>query len=160
MLQACQEWSEKSRIQINTDKTKIMVFHEEAAAKKLRTSPIGPTYNNARVTYPTPFYILSSFPAASPYSNPLEEVDEFTYLGLTLDNKVSMKAEMKSCQWSTKYFTKHESWGSSQRECGGRGSPVTEPECGDRGSKEGEEGGGRHTHKHARAHTHTHTHTC
>jgi hypothetical protein len=98
MLQACQEWSEKSRIQINTDKTKIMGFHEEAAAKKLRTSPIGPTYNNVRVTvtYQTPFYILSSFPAASSYSTPLKEVDEFTYLGLTLDSKVSMKAELES----------------------------------------------------------------
>ena len=73
-----------------------MVFHEEAAAKKLRTSPIGPTYNNASVTHPSPFYILSSFPAASSYSTPLKEVDEFTYLGLTLDSKVSMKAEMEA----------------------------------------------------------------
>ena len=38
MLDVCQNWSEKARLQINADKSKIMVFHEppDEHAKRVR----------------------------------------------------------------------------------------------------------------------------
>jgi len=39
MIHVCQTWSEKARMQINADKSKIMAFHETAQQKNTRKKP-------------------------------------------------------------------------------------------------------------------------
>ena len=83
MISHCQNWSERSRMQINTEKTKIMVFYETTQQKEIRR--------------PATFHITSRFP--TPAIIRLQEVVEFTYLGLTLDPGLLMhKAAKQACQ--------------------------------------------------------------
>jgi len=83
MISHCQDWSERSRMQINTEKTKIMVFYETTQQKELRQ--------------PKTFHITTRFP--TPDLIPLQEVTEFTYLGITLDPALLMhKAAAHACQ--------------------------------------------------------------
>ena len=75
MIDACQAWCERSRMQINTDKTKIMVFCET-----LRSSRI-----------PAQFFDTLRFPLSRPATQThLKEPDTFIYLGLKLDLILSM----------------------------------------------------------------------
>jgi len=76
MITFVQRWSERSRLLINADKTKIMAFHENKKHRKLRE----------RLT--PSFYLYSSFPSASRVE--LKVVEEFEYLGLCLDSKLLM----------------------------------------------------------------------
>ena len=75
MIDACQAWCKRSRMQINTDKTKIMVFYET-----LRSSRI-----------PAQFFVTLRFPLSRPATQAhLKEPDTFIYLGLKLDPILSM----------------------------------------------------------------------
>ena len=69
MIDACQEWSERSRMKINNDKTKIMVFYESPAQQASR--------------HPSSFWLKPRFPLNNPPNPlrlPLDEPKEFTYL--------------------------------------------------------------------------------
>jgi len=59
MIHVCQTWSEKARMQINADKSKIMAFHETAQQKNARQKPMK---KGGQIIYPAPFHLLSSFP--------------------------------------------------------------------------------------------------
>jgi len=75
MINACQDWCERSRMQINTDKTKIMAFYEAT-----RTS-----------RNPATFSVTSRFPLSRPATQThLKEPDTFIYLGLKLDPVLTM----------------------------------------------------------------------
>ena len=76
MITFVQRWSERSRLLINDDKTKIMAFHENKTHRELR----------ARLTPRS--YLFSSFPFA--FQVELKVVEEFEYLGLRLDSKLLM----------------------------------------------------------------------
>jgi len=80
MIDACQEWSERSRLKINDDKTKIMVFYESLAQRASR--------------HPSLFWLTPRFPLNNPPNPlPLEEPKEFTYLGLKLDPQMTMQSD-------------------------------------------------------------------
>jgi len=67
MIDACQEWSEHSRMKINNDKTKIMVFYESPAQQASQ--------------HPSSFWLKPRFPLNNPLNPlPLDEPKEFTYL--------------------------------------------------------------------------------
>ena len=95
MLDVCQIWSERSRIQINASKSKVMIFHEPAGVKaaRLKTRVIA-----GQKLHPTPFHIRCRFPLKAPCSIPLRVVDEFDYLGLRIDTKFTMKPAVKAIQ--------------------------------------------------------------
>jgi len=59
MIHVCQTWSEKARIQINADKSKIMAFRDTAQHKNARQRPKKKESQNI---YPARFHLLSSFP--------------------------------------------------------------------------------------------------
>jgi hypothetical protein len=59
MIHVCQTWSEKARMQINADKSKIMTFHETAQQKNALQKPMK---KGGHIIYPAPFHLLSSFP--------------------------------------------------------------------------------------------------
>jgi len=84
MLHACQHWSIRNRMQINTEKTKIMVFFETPALLRARGGQHQPS-----PTMP-PFHVYSPFPTSDPRSYPILEVSQFEYLGLILDPKLTM----------------------------------------------------------------------
>ena len=84
MLHACQHWSTRNRMQINTEKTKIMAFFETPALLRARESQ-----NQPSPTMP-PFHVYSPFPTSDPRSYPILEVSQFEYLGLILDPKLTM----------------------------------------------------------------------
>ena len=48
--------------------------------------------------HPTPFHIRCQFPLKAPCSIPLRVVDEFDYLGLRIDTKLTMKPAVKAIQ--------------------------------------------------------------
>jgi len=48
MIDACQEWSERSRVKINNDKSKIMVFYETLAQRASRL----PSHHDSLSTIP------------------------------------------------------------------------------------------------------------
>ena len=90
MINACQTWSEKARMQLNASKTKVMCFHETTQARATRKRPRS---KKGTRTCPAPFHILSRIPdctnphhASTPHpgfkSTPLVEEQEFNYLGL------------------------------------------------------------------------------
>ena len=84
MLHVCQEWSIRNRMQINTQKTKVMAFFETPSLQKARGGQHrpGPTL--------PPFHIHAPFPISSPCSYLITEVLQFEYLGLILDPKLTM----------------------------------------------------------------------
>jgi len=69
LIDACQAWCERSLMQINTDKTKIMVYYE--------------TLRSSRT--PATFFVTSRFPLSRPTQTYLKEPDTFIYLGIKLD---------------------------------------------------------------------------
>ena len=84
MLHVCQQWSIRNRMQINTEKTKIMALFETPAllrAQRDQHQP-GPTM--------PPFHVYSPFPTSDPHSYPTHEVFQFEYLGLILDPKLTI----------------------------------------------------------------------
>jgi hypothetical protein len=79
MINAVQDWADRSRMQINTEKTEVMAFFETPAMKAARTSAT--------------FVITFRFPASKPPRHiQLKEPPTFTYLGLQLDPILSMFA--------------------------------------------------------------------
>jgi len=84
MLHACQHWSIRNRIQINTEKIRIMAFFETPALLRARGGQHQPS-----PTMP-PFHVYSPFPASDPRSYPILEVSQFENLGLILDPKLTM----------------------------------------------------------------------
>jgi len=84
MLHACQHWSIRNRMQINTEKTKIMAFFETPALLRARGGQHQPS-----PTIP-PFHVYSPFPTSHPRSYPILEVSQFEYLGLILDPKLTI----------------------------------------------------------------------
>ena len=104
MINACQTWSEKARMQLNADKTKMMCETTQARNARKRPRKI-----DGRTLWLAPFHILSMYPD---HTNPTErphrypgyistlrqEVRQFDYLGLRLDPMVNMKAAVASIQ--------------------------------------------------------------
>jgi len=86
MIDACQEWSERSSMKINNDNTKIMVSYETLAQRASQHQLL--------------FWLTSRFPLNnSPNPLPLDEPKEFTYLGLKLDPQMTMQpATAHTCQ--------------------------------------------------------------
>ena len=84
MLHVSQEWSVRNRMQINTQKTKVMAFFETPSLQKARGGQHQPS--------PTlsPFHIHAPFPTSDPRSHLIAEVPQFEYLGLILDPKLAM----------------------------------------------------------------------
>jgi len=84
MLHVCQEWSIRNRMQINTQKTKVMAFFETPSLQKARGGQHqpGPTL--------PPFHIHAPFPISSTCFYLITEVLQFEYLGLILDPKLTM----------------------------------------------------------------------
>jgi hypothetical protein len=78
MINTCQTWCEKSRIEINASKTKIVVFNPKHIPP--------PTRQHANKH---DWHLQPSFPAA--HCVALEQVSEFKYLGVLLDDDLSMR---------------------------------------------------------------------
>jgi len=72
MLHVCQQWSIRNRMQINTDKTKIMAFFETPALLRARGGQYQPG-----PTMPL-FHVYSPFPTSDPRSYPIHEVFQFS----------------------------------------------------------------------------------
>ena len=53
------QWSEKVRMQLSADKTKIICFHETTRARNARKRP---RKVHGRTLWPAPFHILSIYP--------------------------------------------------------------------------------------------------
>jgi len=83
MLHACQHWSIRNRMQINTDKPKIMAFFETPDLLRLGVRARGGQHQPSP-TMPT-FHVYSPFPTSNPRSYPIHKVSQFEYLGLILD---------------------------------------------------------------------------
>jgi len=80
MIDACQEWIERSRMKINNVKTKIMVFYETQAQR---------AFQHPSLFWLTPRF---KFPLNNPPNPlPLDESKEFIYLGLKLDPQMAMQ---------------------------------------------------------------------
>ena len=60
MLHECQTWSEKARIQINAQQSKVMAFHETPAQKRKRKEQIKHTRSASQPTYPPSFHIAAA----------------------------------------------------------------------------------------------------
>jgi len=78
MIDTYQEWSERIRMKINSDKTKIMVVYETPAQRASQ--------------HPSLFWLTPRFPLNNP-SNPLplDETKKFIYLGLKLDPQMTIQ---------------------------------------------------------------------
>jgi len=82
MIDACQDWVERSRMRINHKKTEVMMFYETTPQRATR--------------FPSTFHITTRFPLSQPPQTlPLKEPLTFKYLGLTLDPYLTMEAAMK-----------------------------------------------------------------
>ena len=82
MIHFIRRWSERSQLQINAEKAKIMAFHETSSQEASR-----------RITVPQ-FYLYYAFP--TPSRKILKVVDHFEYLGLCLDSKLLMHRAVSS----------------------------------------------------------------
>ncbi len=98
MLHECQAWSEKARMQINAQKSKVMAFHETPAQKRKRKEQNKQTRSASQPTYPPSFHIVAAFPSHRQCFYLLEEVQEFDYLGLRLDPKLKMTSALHRIQ--------------------------------------------------------------
>ena len=79
MLHTCQQWSVQNRMQINTDKIKIISFFETPKTQHDRGGQHQPA------PHMPPFHVYAPFPAVHPRSYLIQEVLQFEYLGLVLD---------------------------------------------------------------------------
>ena len=78
MIDACQDWAERSRMRINHEKTEVMMFYETPSQRTTR--------------FPSTFHITTRFPFLQPTQTlPLKETLTFKYLGLTLDPYLTME---------------------------------------------------------------------
>jgi len=86
MIDACQDWAERSRMRINHEKTEVLMFYETPSQRTTR--------------FPYTFHITTRFPLSQPPQTlPLKETLTFKYLGLTLDPYLTMEAATKHiCQ--------------------------------------------------------------
>jgi len=77
MLNICQSWCEKRRVEINIDKTKIMKFNTPQPRSELR-----------------PQYLVYQFKFLPPdhpnKTRQLKVVDSFKYFGIPIDNDLTM----------------------------------------------------------------------
>ena len=88
MMDACQAWCERSRMQINIHKTKIMVFYETLCSSCI----------------PAHSFVTSRFPLSRPTTQThLKEPGTFIYLGLKLDPILSMDS-------ATQHIKKKTNW--------------------------------------------------
>jgi hypothetical protein len=85
MLHVRQQWSIRNRIQINTEKTKIMAFFETPALLSARGGQHQPS-----PTMPS-LHVYTPFPTSDPRSYPIHEVSQFDYLGHILENLLLSK---------------------------------------------------------------------
>jgi len=85
MIDAGQAWSERNRMKINNDKTKIMVFYETLAQRSSR--------------HPSLFWLTPRLSLNNPPNPlPLDEPKEFTYFGLKLDPQLTIQpATVHTC---------------------------------------------------------------
>ena len=82
MIDACQDWAERSRMRINHEKTEVMMFYEIPSQRTTR--------------FFSTFHITTSLPLSQPpRTHPLKEPLAFKYLGLTLDPYLTMEAATK-----------------------------------------------------------------
>jgi len=82
MIDACQDWAERSRMRINHEKTEVVMFYETPPQRATR--------------FPSTFHITTRFPLSQPPQTlPFKEPLSFKYLGLTLDPYLTMEATMK-----------------------------------------------------------------
>jgi len=109
MINICQTWGKRARMQLSADKTKIMCFHTSTKPHKheMREN------NHTKLMWPAAFHILSMYPD---HTNPIEiphhypgylstllqEVKQLDYLSLRLDPMVNMKAAVSSIQQKAK----------------------------------------------------------
>ena len=78
MINTCQTWCEKSRIEISASKTKIVVFKPKHIPPSSRQQ-----------TNQHQWHLQHSFPTA--HRVEIEQVSEFKYLGVLLDDDLSMR---------------------------------------------------------------------
>ena len=78
MIDTCQKWCEKSRMKINVEKTKVVIFTPPSTSFRYQPPP------------PYTWQLTSSFP--HPSAQNIEVVPTFKYLGVTLDSHLNMTA--------------------------------------------------------------------
>jgi hypothetical protein len=76
MLNECQTWSEKERMQINAQKSKVMVFHETPAQRRKHKEQVKRQRSDSVPTYPPSFHTQAVSPPHRQCSDLLEEVQE------------------------------------------------------------------------------------
>jgi hypothetical protein len=74
MLNECQTWSEKARMQINAHKSKVMAFHETPTQRRKRKEQVKGQRLDSVLTYPPSFHIQAALPPHRQCSHLLEEV--------------------------------------------------------------------------------------
>ena len=79
MLNTCQDWCNQARIQINTDKTKVVHFYKSISVKNGTYPPLAHKWS-----------IPPSVNKPKAARTPIIEVDHFKYLGIILDQELNM----------------------------------------------------------------------
>jgi hypothetical protein len=78
MLNTCQSWCEKSRVEINIDKTKIMTFNKH----------LNPDQSQDNYTW---FITSNILPVGHPHQTmPHKKVESFKYLVIPIDKDLTM----------------------------------------------------------------------
>jgi len=107
MINTCQTWSEKARMQRNADTTKVTFFHHSSPqCMETSTESSGSQSLAIIIQHPLNLAMLSDYinhtdkPQRHPWSVSalLQEVTQCDYLGLRLDPMMTMKATMASFQ--------------------------------------------------------------